>query len=328
MNARQRCVVYSAQQNKRRDNWIMLGGQAICALACTLCAMPALAQTVSDADLQKRANAVLTLMGFALTPDVTTGSLSISDQSAGNPYFRQTSISGGGTLSGRALYLEGTLAYGRYDPTFATNEGSVPQSIPVKWDSVLGSGGIGWDFPLARNLVIRPILNVSLGRVESEATAAVVPPAGSRTVEFLRQGRLNAAGLGGSVMLDYERYGPESEVDAELRYTNIRLQSFQSSSAVQGHATAQSASFWSRYRAPTGWVALERPVRYVLEYAHTRFLGDLEGALGFDYVNSFGAGLELDTSRDDVYVTRVRLVLRYKVGNNVTGWAVGLAASF
>jgi hypothetical protein len=290
-----------------------------------LAAGPSLAQ-VSDADLQKRANAVLTLMGFAVTPDVTTGSLSITDQSAGNPYFRQTSISGGGTLK-RPLYLEGTLAYGRYDPTFADSEAGVTQNIRVKWDSVLATGGIGWDFPLARYLVIRPIFNLSLGRVDSEATGAP-PPAGSRTSDFLRHGHLNAAGVGGSVVLDYERYGPESEVDAELRYSNIQLQSFQTSSAVQGHATAQSASFWSRYRAPTGWVAFERPVRYVLEYAHTRFLGDLDGALGFTAVNSLGAGLELDTSRYESYVTRVRFLLRYKVGDNVRGWAVGLAASF
>ncbi|HET7364112.1 MAG TPA: hypothetical protein VFJ70_11145 [Burkholderiales bacterium] len=292
-----------------------------------LAAGPSLAQTVSDADLQKRANAVLTLMGFAVTPDVTTGSLSISDQSAGNPYFRQTSISGGGTLERRPLYLEGTLAYGRYDPTFADSEAGITQNIRVNWDSVLATGGIGWDFPLARHLVIRPIFNLSLGRVESESTAALPQP-GSRTIDFLRQGHLNAAGIGGSVMLDYERYGPEDEIDAELRYSNIHLESFQSSSAVQGNSTAQSASFWSRYRAPTGWVALERPVRYVLEYAYTRFLGDLEGALGFVYVNSFGAGLELDTSKYDAYVTRTRLLVRYKTGDHVTGWAVGLAVSF
>ncbi|HET9651949.1 MAG TPA: hypothetical protein VFP36_07150, partial [Usitatibacter sp.] len=147
-------------------------------------------------------------------------------------------------------------------------------------------------------------------------------------LDFLRHGQLNAAGVGGSVMLDYERYGPENQMDAELRYSSIHLQSFQTSSAVQGHSLSQSASFWSRYRAPTGWVALERPVRYVLEYAYTRFLGDLDGALGFTYMNSFGGGLELETTRYDAYVTRVRLLLRYKVGGNVTGWAVGLGASF
>jgi hypothetical protein len=299
------------------------------ALCAALLLAPAPSQgQVSDADLQKRANAVLTLMGFSLVPDVTTGALAISDQSAGNPYFRQTSISGGGRPRRDVpLYLEGTLAYGRYDPTFAV--GDAQATVSAKWNSLLGTGGVGWDFPLARELVLRPIFNFSLGRVESEAMITAAPPPSSRaTLDFLTNGRLNATGLGGSLMLDYERYRPQNEVDAELRYTNIHLQSFNSSQAVEGHANAQTFSLWSRYRAPTGFTALERPVRYVLEYAYTSFLADLQGVLGFDDVHSFGAGLELDSSNHDVYVTRTRLLVRYKVGNNVTGWALGLAVSF
>jgi hypothetical protein len=296
-------------------------------VACLLAAPPLLAQAVSDAELQKRANAVLTLMGFSLTPDVTTGALAISDQSTGNPYFRQTSIAGGGRVSRNVpLYLEGTLAYGRYDPTFASGEAA---PISVKWDSLMATGGVGWDFPIARELVLRPIFNFSLGRVESEAmVSAEQAPSSRQALEFLRNGRLNAFGLGGSLMLDYERYRPESEIDAELRYSYINLQSFDSSSAVEGHANAQTLSFWSRYRAPTRFILLERPLRYVLEYAYTSFLGDLEGVLGFDDVHSFGLGLELDTGNYDVYVTRTRLLVRYKIGNNVTGWALGLAVSF
>jgi len=301
-------------------------------IACALASAPSPAQQVSDAELQKRANAVLTLMGFTLTPDVTTGAFSISDQSAGDPYFRQTSISGGGRPKRDVpLYLEGTLAYGRYDPTFAVNDGQAQQVIPVKWTSLLGTGGVGWDFPVARDLVLRPIFNFSLGRVESEGTvtAATAPPPNRRdALDFLGHGRLNAAGLGGSLMLDYERYRPENEIDLELRYTNIQLHSFNSSQAVEGHANAQTFSFWSRYRAPTGFTAMERPLRYVLEYAYTSFLADLRGVLGFDDVHSFGAGIELDSSKYDVYVTRTRLMLRYKVGNNVTGYAIGLAVSF
>src|SRR3954453_2961036 len=110
----------------------MVRKAALCVVSA-LFPVLAFAQPPSDADLQKRASAILTLMGFSLTPDVTTGSLSISDQSAGNPYFRQTSVSGGGTFKDR-LYLEGTLAYGRYDPTFADSEGGVTQSIQVNWD--------------------------------------------------------------------------------------------------------------------------------------------------------------------------------------------------
>jgi hypothetical protein len=300
-----------------------LGAALLCASA------PSLAQ-VTDADLQKRANAILTLMGFALVPDVTTGALSISDQSAGNPYFRQTSIAGGGRLKKDVpLYLEGTLAYGRYDPTFAVSGAEAP--VSVQWRSLLGTGGVGWDFPVARELVLRPIFNFSLGRVESEASgpAPVTQAPNSRAaLDFLGNGRLNASGLGGSLMLDYERYRPENEVDLELRYTNIHLQSFDSSQAVEGHANAQTFSLWSRYRAPSGFTALERPVRYVLEYAYTSFLADLRGVLGFEDVHSFGAGLELDSSARDAYVTRTRLLVRYKVGNNVTGWALGLGISF
>ena len=286
---------------------------------------------MSDADLQKRANAILTLMGFSLVPDVTTGALSISDQSAGNPYFRQTSIAGGGRLKKDVpLYLEGTLAYGRYDPTFAVSGAEAP--VSVQWRSLMGTGGVGWDFPVARELALRPIFNFSLGRVESEASGAPAPvtqASGSRAaLDFLGNGRLNATGLGGSLMLDYERYRPENEVDLELRYTNIHLQSFDSSQAVEGHANAQTFSLWSRYRAPTGFTALERPVRYVLEYAYTSFLADLRGVLGFEDVHSLGAGLELDSSARDAYVTRTRLLVRYKVGNNVTGWALGLGVSF
>ena len=298
-------------------------------IACLLASAPLQAQ-VSDADLQRRANAILTLMGFSLTPDVTTGALSISNQSTGDPYFHQTSISGGGRASKNVpLYLEGTLAYGRYDPTFAAAGG--PAAIPVKWDSRLATGGVGWDFPLAKELVLRPIFNLSLGRVESEgvvAPAAAQAASSRDALDFLGNGRLNAFGVGGSVMLDYERYRAENEVDLELRYSYINLQSFDSSQAVEGHANAQTFSLWSRYRAPTRFTALERPVRYVLEYAYTSFLGDLEGVLGFDDVHSFGAGLELDTSNYDVYVTRTRLLARYKIGNNVTGWALGLAVSF
>ena len=285
------------------------------------------AQAVTDAELQKRANGILTMMGFALTPDVTTGSLSLTDTAAGDPYFRQTSLSGGGTLKPRPLYLEGTLAYGRYDPEFATSDDPAAPRFAVKWESLLATGGVGWDFPVARELVVRPIFNVSLGRIESQGTQQPAP-AGRAALDFLGDGQLNAYGFGGSLMLDYERYRPEDELDIEMRFSSIHLQSFDSSQAVEGNADAQTLSLWSRYRAPTGMIALERPVRYVLEYAHTRFLGDLEGALGFRYVNSVGAGLELDSSARDVHVERTRLMVRYKVGNNVTGWAVGLGLSF
>ncbi|HEU4351524.1 MAG TPA: autotransporter domain-containing protein [Burkholderiales bacterium] len=307
--------------------------RALCT-ACALAPTLALAQDsgIVGVDVQKLANGVLALMGFTVTPDVTTGSLSIFNQETGNPDFKQGSVGGGFTISKNLpLYLEGTAAYARYDPTFFLGTPEVEQAVQVTWESVSLSGGIGWDFPLAAaGWTLRPIFNISLGRVTSSGAdgGGFLATRSGAEPEFLQGGELNAFGLGGSLMLDYERYRPENEIDLELRYSNIYLQSFDSSAAVEGQASAQSVSLWSRWRAPTGINLLERPLRYVLEYAYTRFLGDLEGVLGFDDIHSFGVGLELDSTKYDVIVDRTRLLVRYKIGNNVTGWAVGLAVSF
>ena len=113
-----------------------------------------------------------------------------------------------------------------------------------------------------------------------------------------------------------------------VSYTAIRLQSYGSSSEVlKGHADAITASLYTRYRAPTGMMALDRPVRYVLEYAFTRYFGD-QPSLGFNNLHSIGAGLELDSSAHDIFITRTRLVGHYRFGTTISGFAISLAVSF
>lgn len=242
-----------------------------------------------------------------------------------------TQLGGGDTISDSVpIYLEGVLAASRYDPTFIATQGAESRRIPTKWNSLSATGGIGWDFKLTDELKLRPIFNFALGNVTSDLRAAswyVGRKTGS-DVDFLDKGTLNAYGLGGSLMLDYEHYRPGYEVDVELRYSDMRLQSFDSSAAVRGRATAQSANLWARYRAPTGAILLQRPLRYVLELTHSEFLGDQRGILGFDRLTSIGAGLELDSSAYDVFITRTRVVGRYVFGTNVSGFSVGLAVSF
>lgn len=288
--------------------------------------------TIVGTNVQKVANGVLTLMGYSLVPDVTTGSLSFSNAATGSPGLTMSSLGGGFTLSRDVpLYLEGTAAYSRYDPTFVVSDGTDSRSIPTKWNSFSATAGVGWDFPIARELVLRPILNFSLGTVQSDLKVAAeyIGNKTGKDISFLDRGRLDVAGIGGSLMLDYERYRPENEIDVELRYTNIYLQSIGGSSeAVSGSADAQNLGLWSRWRAPTGLTALDRPLRYVLEFSHTQFLGDLRGALGFNWLTSLGAGVELDTSKYTWLTTRWRLLGRYKFGDGVQGWSVGIACSF
>ncbi|WP_425267433.1 hypothetical protein [Cupriavidus lacunae] len=286
------------------------------------------------ANVQRHANAVLSLMAYSVVPDLTSSSLSIKNTSTNDPGIVMSQLGGGFTISKSfPLYLEGAIAYSRYDPTFVATNGADSRAIPTRWNTFSGTIGVGWDFPLtaSKELVFRPILNTSLGNVSSDLQVGkvVVEQVTDRQINFLDGGSLNAYGLGGSVMLDWEHYRENYEVDLELRYTNIHLQSFGgTTSSVTGTATAQTANLWARWRAPTGMHAFDRPVRYVLELSHSHYLGSQAGILGFNYLTTLGTGLELDTSAHEVFVTRIRAVLRYVFGNNVSGFSVGLAASF
>jgi hypothetical protein len=203
--------------------------------------------------------------------------------------------------------------------------------VQAKWNTLVGTVGAGWDFPIAAELVLRPIANFTLGHVESDLSVAgrVIEGETGQDLEFLKQGRLNSMGYGGSLMLDYEHYRETHEIDVEVRLTDIYMESFGGTSeAVQGSAWAQSLGLWTRWRAPTGLRSLDRPVRYVLEYAFTRYFGPDGDMLGFNNLNSIGAGLELDTSAWERWATRWRLIGRYRFGQNVSGYGVSLGISF
>ena len=285
-----------------------------------------------NGNLQKRVNGVLAIMGYTLFPDVTTSSLSISNSASGNPGFRIAQVGGGFTVSkSLPLYLEGNAAFSRYDPTFIATNGAEQRDIPAQWTTVTGTVGVGWDFPIARELVLRPIANFTLGHMETDLSAAgrLIKLQTGKEIQFLENGRLNAVGLGGSLMLDYEHYRENYEIDVEVRYTNIYLQSIPGTSeAVQGSALSQNLTLWSRWRAPIGLTALHRPVRYVLEFTFSHYFGNQDDTLGFNNICSLGVGLELDSSYYTNLFSRIRLIGRYRFGENVSGYTIGLGISF
>jgi hypothetical protein len=299
--------------------------------SCTVWAQTGV-RAVSSVDLQRLANGVLGLMSYTVAPDVTTSSIAVENAATGNPSLTMTQFGGGFTWSkGTPLYLEGNAAYTRYDPTFVASDGTEQRAVPVKWNAVSATGGVGWDFPIAEHWVLRPIFNFTLGHVASDLAIARWW-LGNRTdtdLDFLDHGRLNAYGLGGSLMLDYEKFAPEADHDLELRYTNVQLRSYgNTTAAIEGRATAASASVWARRRVPIGgWTVWDRPVRYVLEGAYTQFLGS-QIEVGFDRMASLGVGIEFDSSAKDIWATRWRALLRYKFGPDISGYTLGLAVSF
>lgn len=291
-----------------------------------------LGRAVLGSNVQKLANGIVGVMSYTVAPDVTTSSLAISNGGTGDAGLNMSQFGGGFTWSKETrLYLEGNAAYARYDPVFVVSDGTERRQVPTKWNSFSATGGIGWDFPLSEHWVIRPIFNFTLGRVVSDLKIAKFWIDNNTNVDlsFLDGGKLDAYGLGGALMLDYEKFAPAHDDDIELRYTNVALQSYGGSNlGIVGHAKSESVSVWARMRVPTGWgVVWDRPVRYVYEVASTRYLGD-ERDVGLTQMSSLGFGLELDSSKFDRWATRWRALARYKFGPAMHGWALGLAISF
>lgn len=312
-------------------------------LCCPLLALRAEAQGtgrvitgIPGYNLQQTANGVLGLLGYNVVPDVTASSLSISRGGQDDTGLQTTQFGLGFTVDQDfPLYLEGFLGYSRYDPRFVFSEGEKKSLLPTRWNNFSGTVGVGWDFPIIEGLVFRPILNGALGHVETDVSlfGRLLELKFDRELAFLDRGRMNAYGLGGSLMLDLNIPRPGYEIDLELRYTDIRLSTFgDTSRAVRGEAEAKTFNIWGRVRWPMDAEMFGRPLRWVVDFSHSRFLGD-QVALGFDHLTKVGGGIEMNVGRYELGVwdfnmQSIRIVARYLFGQNVSGASVGLAVSF
>ncbi|WP_210415706.1 hypothetical protein [Bdellovibrio sp. ZAP7] len=288
-----------------------------------------------DVDVQKMANSVVALMSYSAIPDLASSSLSINNAQTGNPSIAMTQFGGGFTISkSTPLYLEGAAAYSRYDPKFIASDGAQERSVPLKWNSGTVQGGAGWDFEIYRRWVIRPIFNFSFSMLFSDTeigAALIADYKDLENIDFLDNGNVSIGGLGGALMLAYEFHDDVigTDVDLQLRYSYIHLQSMGGSRSISGYSDSSTANLYYRFRAPMGDLrALGEPFRYVLEGSASQYFGDQVGVLGFHYLATAGLGIELDSSDYNVWVTRTRLVGRYMFGDNVSGYSVGLACSF
>lgn len=287
--------------------------------------------TLEPNSVRKKADAVLALMSYSVILDLASSSLNMQSSKSAGEKLVMSQLGGGATLSESVpIYLEGAIAYSRYDPMFVASNGEQSRAIPMKWTTLSAMGGVGWDFPLREGLVLRPIVNFSLGTVQSDLRIAnwFLNHQFDTEFNFSNGGSMNALGYGGALMLDYELVRPEHEIDIELRYSAMHLEGFANGGSIDSHANSQTANLYARYRAPTGINLFARPLRYVLEASHSHYFGDQAGQLGFDYLSTIGAGLEVDSSDLIPLVTRTRFVARYMFGPGVSGMGLSIACSF
>lgn len=286
--------------------------------------------------LEKHAASALAVMGITAVPNETASTLFLNTgtRPGGSTDFIAGQLGSGITLSeSYPIYLEGYIGYTRYVPAFVLEQGSKAASLLPKWTSVAATGGIGWDFRLTDDIVLRPIVDVSLGQIVSDTAFIakfIADYLGVDDVHFLRNGGLTAGGIGGSVVLAYDHsWANHLQAEWTLRYSNMLLRPIGGDSDVVGEAQAESLVLWSRLRMPTGQYAFGSPVRTVSEFSASWLPGDQGDILRTDWLAQIGFGLELDVSKTAVpWISAGRMVMRYSRGEYLEGYGLGVAVSF
>lgn len=300
---------------------------------------PAAASEIDDLagfSIEKHASSALALFGITAVPNETASSLFLNTgtRPGNNVDFTAAQVGSGITLSKSfPLYLEGYIGYNRYVPQFVLTEGDERAHFLPKWTTLAATGGVGWDFQINDHLVFRPVLDVTLGQIVSD-TAFIAQFLANRwgldNVHFLRDGGLTAGGVGGSLVLAYDRRWPNDlEADWTLRYSDFYLKPIAGDRDVVGDANARSLVLWSRLRMPTGNHAFGSPLRTVSEFSASWLPGDQGEILRTDWLAQVGFGLEVDVSKTSVpLISSGRMVVRYTRGEYLQGYGLGLAVSF
>jgi hypothetical protein len=292
-------------------------------------------------ELRLRPGGVLGIMGYNMSPDGAANALEIDRGSAvsadGSSVFQLSQFGAGFTLSESfPLWLEGYMGTARYDPR-AVFTGLGARRVPLRWNNVTATVGVGYDIRLAEYLWLRPIFNLAAGYAASDASlfGGFLEWRFGADVPELTDKHVNAWGIGGSLMLAYYDHQPARDIDVELRYTQLRLATFgDTMREARGTSDAITLGLWARYRWPMGIEAFGRPVRWAVDGNFSTYLGDQRDIMGFAWAAKVGGGVELDIGRHEIgglglYLSRVRLMARYFFADGgVTGTSVGLGFSF
>jgi hypothetical protein len=330
---------------------------ALLALIAVLPCAPAAAQTgaggIQDAledrldalrdSLRSRPGGVLGLMGYNMIPDGSANAVQVNRATAsggeeGDQTLTLSQFGFGFTVSESfPLWLEIYMGYARYDPRAVFTAGDVHRASPLRWNNFATTVGVGYDIPLAENLWLRPIVNLAAGYAAGDASlfGSFINFRAERDIAALTDRHVNVLGAGGSLMLAYYDHQPEREIDVELRYTQLELQTVgDTPRGARGRSTPQTLGLWGRYRWPTGREVFGRPLRWVLDGNATYYMGDQRDAIGFSWAVKVGGGIEWDTGRWElgamgINLERVRLVARYLFADHgITGYSIGIGMSF
>ncbi len=294
------------------------------------------AQSIDDGsgfDVRENIKGALAILGISAAPN-ESASVLLLDKNVknGDDYdLRGGQIGGGFRVSSDVpVFLEGYVGFTNYDPVFLLSEGGTNTDIPSYWTSIAATGGVGWQFDISEGWKIRPMVNFSIGRVQSDSSIAahLVNVILDDDLDFLSDGGITALGYGGSLVAEYNRrWASNHELDLRFRHTHIILEPMDTD--LVGQAEAISTVAWSRVRVPTGVRVFSQPTRWVGEVSASYLPGDQGIVLDSEWLAQLGAGIELDLSRNDsAWIEEFRVMARVAKGDNIEGYSVGVAIKF
>jgi len=178
-------------------------------------------------------------------------------------------------------------------------------------------------------LSLRPIANVSLGRITSNSELPV-PGSGGPTTDFIAGDAVEAAGFGGALALDFATVVGARQIEARLRHSRLRQVAFGASEEEGTAADTIATSAIARLRQPIrDWRLAGGRVRSVLEATYARYDGDTGEVLGLPWIARVGTGLEFETGLTGRYAPpRVRMMVRYVFGEDFDGIGFGAGLVF
>lgn len=283
---------------------------------------------------RQNAEGSLAVMGLVGIPDDSASTIFLESGNSNRNYdFRSAQLGAGFRVASNfPLYLEGYLGYARYDPVLTLTSAGQTSAIPLKWTSVVATGGVGWEFDVAEYWKFRPLAHLSIGRTQSDASigAQAITSRLGIDRDFVDSGGIWAGGLGASATLAYDRRrANDRQLELQLRSTYIEYHPVGDDKDLVASSSAANAVVWSRYRFPTGWKAFQRPVRGVTDFSFSYLIGDQSEILGTDWLARVGLGLELDVTETKIpWVTSARFMVRYYGSDTVNGYTAGLSISF
>lgn len=312
-------------------------------LALAALGAPATAQSLADARAELSANlaaahfakGLTTLVVLSNEVELSGAHYDVDDDTAtriatlGLP-FSTTFSPWGEERTG--VYVEGVVGYARATQSVPDlYQGMLPgleTTVGATWTTFGVLAGIGPEFVLREGLRLALVLDLGLGYVQNVADYS---GAGAAVTSSLLDGiglnwDVTTGMLGSGLRLDWERpLGDHHDLELVARYDLRFTRTLASDDPAQDFSTrGQFLTLRGDVVGPTGWVWNESPVGWRTTVGFRRLIeGDL---FGVDHYAQLGGSLEWQPLPD--LPGDLSLSGAWIVGEDLTGWTVGVGLSF